>query len=277
MLSASVVRAAPDNLRANQMRAVVLCGQDDSWEAGPRSAAELREAATHYERAAALTSAPALKANFAGNAKVCRNMEYDAAIAACHQHLQLGSQDPVRAVFWAWVEVIKLAPERPTAYYNLGAALANLGLAREAAGRFLEAKKRCLVDSVPWAIATAWAFNMLTQVVRDEVDDPEWWNDEGLKALSARVVWAAPDDEVANGMRARVLSRREDAWEAGPRSSAQSVLELDEAAFHFDRAAELSSAPGGQGFEVEYAGNVVWCRRQAEKMCHAWVSEVYEV
>ena len=31
---------------------------------------------------------------------------------------------------------------------------------------------------------------------------PEWWNDEELKALSARVVRAAPDDGGANDMRA---------------------------------------------------------------------------
>ena len=41
-------------------------------EAGPRSAAELREAATHFERAAALHSAPAAKAEFAGKAAWCR-------------------------------------------------------------------------------------------------------------------------------------------------------------------------------------------------------------
>ena len=47
------------------------CG---AWEAGPRSAAELREAATHYERAAALCPAPAVKAQLAGNAAWCRQV-----------------------------------------------------------------------------------------------------------------------------------------------------------------------------------------------------------
>ena len=50
-------------LGANEMRATVLSGQCDAWEAGPRSAAELREAATHFERAAALCPAPAVKAD----------------------------------------------------------------------------------------------------------------------------------------------------------------------------------------------------------------------
>ena len=35
---------------------------DGAWEAGPRSAAELMEAAAHFDRAAALCLAPAVKA-----------------------------------------------------------------------------------------------------------------------------------------------------------------------------------------------------------------------
>ena len=50
----------------------MLTGQGDKWEAGPRSAAELAEAATHYERAAALSPAPMAKASLAGNAAWCR-------------------------------------------------------------------------------------------------------------------------------------------------------------------------------------------------------------
>ena len=71
-LSASVMSSAPNDVRANLMRAVVLSGQYDAWEEGPRSAAELREAATHYEQAAALCPAPAMKAHFAGPAAWCR-------------------------------------------------------------------------------------------------------------------------------------------------------------------------------------------------------------
>ena len=45
------------------------------WRLGggaPRSAAELKEAATHYDRAAALSPAPAVKASFADGAAWCR-------------------------------------------------------------------------------------------------------------------------------------------------------------------------------------------------------------
>ena len=47
------------------------CG---ACEAGPRSAAELREAATHFERAAALHPAPAMKAACADKAESCRRL-----------------------------------------------------------------------------------------------------------------------------------------------------------------------------------------------------------
>ena len=55
------------------MRAEVLRGLTGSREAGPRSAAELMEAATHYERAAALHPAPALNAGLAECAAWCRS------------------------------------------------------------------------------------------------------------------------------------------------------------------------------------------------------------
>ena len=41
-------------------------------EAGPRSAADLKKAATHFERAAALHTAPVGKAVLAGQADLCR-------------------------------------------------------------------------------------------------------------------------------------------------------------------------------------------------------------
>ena len=54
------------------MRAVVLRGQFSAWESGPRSAAELREAAAHFERAAALCPAPGAKAWLADCAEESR-------------------------------------------------------------------------------------------------------------------------------------------------------------------------------------------------------------
>ena len=129
----------------------------------------------------------------------------------------------------------------------------------EAAQRYLEAKERDSTGSEGWAEATAKAFSMLTQEACVEVAKPEWWNDEGLKALSARVVRAAPDDVIAIRMRARVLGGHCDGWEARPRSAA----ELMEAATHFDRAAALCPAPAGK---AQFAGEAAWCRTKAGAM-----------
>ena len=66
--------------------------------------------------------------------------------------------------------------------------LSHPGHLAEAAQLFLEARER--LGSGRWAVATAQAFNMLTHEACDEVAKPERWNDEDLKALSARAVRA---------------------------------------------------------------------------------------
>ena len=127
----------------------------------------------------------------------------------------------------------------------------------ESAQRYLEAKERYPVGSELWAESTAMAFNKLRREECDEVVKPEWWNDEGLKALSARVVRAAPDEMSANIMRAVVLRGRSTTWEAGPRSAA----ELMEAAAHYERAAALSNAPAAKAQSARLADR---CRSEAE-------------
>ena len=129
----------------------------------------------------------------------------------------------------------------------------------EAAQRYLEAKERYPVGSEGWADATANAFDTLRLEVCREVAKPEWWNDEGLKALSARVVRAAPNEVGTNIMRAMVLRGDNDAWEAGPRS----VAELMEAAAHYDRGAALCDAPAAKAQFVSLAD---WCRMAANAM-----------
>ena len=154
-------------------------------------------------------------------------------------------------------EAIALDPDEPALYYNLGSVLNNSGYFVEAAQRFLEAKERHPVCSEGWAVATASAFDMLKTVECNEVAKPEWWNDEGLKALSARVSRSAPNDASANQMRALVLSGKCGVlWEVGPRSAA----ELKEAAAYFDRSAALSSAPAGKAEKAMLADR---CRSQA--------------
>ena len=112
-----------------------------------------------------------------------------------------------------------------------------------------------------WGKATAWAFDMLTWEACAEVAKPEWWNDEGLKALSARVVRAVPDDMHAHEMRAIVLRGQPgDICELGPRSAA----ELREAATHFDRAAALHPAPV---MKASLAATAAHWRIQAMQRC----------
>ena len=89
-----------------------------------------------------------------------------------------------------------------------------------------------------------------------EVAKPEWWNDEGLKALSARAMRAAPNKAGVNNMRAIVLRGQSDAWDARPRSAA----ELREAATYYERAAALHPAPALKAHLIKIA---YWCRSQA--------------
>ena len=73
----------------------------------------------------------------------------------------------------------------------------------------------------------------------------------------ARVVRAAPNDEVTIQMRAIVLSGLcSGAWEVGPRSA----TELRLAALHYERCAELSPATA---WKAKLAGYAEWCLRQA--------------
>eukprot|EP00964_Phaeocystis_antarctica_P020404 scaffold11279_cov65-Phaeocystis_antarctica.AAC.4 len=46
------------------MRAIVLSRRSSAWGVGLRSATELKEAAAHFDRAAALCDAPAVKAEY---------------------------------------------------------------------------------------------------------------------------------------------------------------------------------------------------------------------
>ena len=131
----------------------------------------------------------------------------------------------------------------------------------EAAQRFIEAKELVPAGSALWAVATTSAFESLRLRVNSEVPKPEWWNDAGLKALSVRVVKAAPNRQTANHMRAMVLTGKCDgAWEVGPRSAA----ELKEAATYLEQAAALCVAPP---MKAEYTRLADQARRQADAMC----------
>ena len=163
----------------------------------------------------------------------------------------------------AFRELIALRPDEAPPHFNLAAVLSNSGHKVEAVQRFLEAKERAPVNSEYWAVATASAFEMLRQCQTENsvVAKPEWWNDEGLKALSVMVVRAAPSNENTNTMRADVLSLQGgSAWHAGPRSAA----EIMEAAMYYERAATMSATPASDLRTVARL-----CRSQAEAMVDA--------
>ena len=123
-----------------------------------------------------------------------------------------------------------------------------------AAHRFLEAKERFPLGSEDWAAATAETITSLTQKECAEVAKPEWWNDEGLKALSARVVRAVPNDVGAHQMRAIVLSGQLcRAWEVGPRTAA----ELKEASTHYDASGCGAATCSGGESRAHPSGRLV--------------------
>ena len=159
----------------------------------------------------------------------------------------------------AFRKAVALEPDTPAAFYNLGAVLNDSGHIVEAAHHFLQAQERYLVGSVPWAESTADAFDLLSRPECAEVPKPAWWNDVDLKALSARVVRAAPDAYMPHLMRAAVLCGTYTAWEASPRSAA----ELKVAAAHFERAAGLDYSPTMKARSLKYA---VWSRSEAAAM-----------
>ena len=156
-------------------------------------------------------------------------------------------------------EAIALRPNVPEAYMNLAGVLFTSGHQVEAAQRYLEAKECVSVGSKLWAEATAYAFDILRLEECAEVAKPEWWNDEGLKALSARVVRAAPNEAHTVIMRAEVLRAGDGSWVPGPRSA----VEFKEAAAHYDRSAALSYAPM---LKAQKASLAARCRSRAEAM-----------
>ena len=110
-----------------------------------------------------------------------------------------------------------------------------------------------------WAYSAAGAFDVLKQPACHEVPTPEWWNDEALKALSARVVALAPDHNVTCGVRAVVLQGHALGlvpWKAGPRTAA----EIKEAAKWYRRAEMLTPTPAEKRRYEQFAS---WCEEVA--------------
>ena len=134
-------------------------------------------------------------------------------------------------------------------YDNLATTLNRSCRYEEAAQCQLNAMELHEEDTEAWAKAAA---NACVSLLAEDlqVRMPEWWNDDGLKALSARVVAAAPDYTNACMVRAGALAALypscsfQDHLIPGPRTAA----ELKEAATWFRRAEKSGS--GTRSLEV---------------------------
>ena len=152
--------------------------------------------------------------------------------------MALATEGDYHASAKAFRKVIKEWPDEPSLYHNLAVVLDNTGHYTEAASMFLKVMELCEDGIERWAVSAAAAFGMLKMPDCAEVPKPEWWNDEGLKALSARVAAIAPNYPNALAMRGSVLSGRAiyaPSWNPAPRTAA----EIKEAATWFRRAAKV--------------------------------------
>ena len=136
-----------------------------------------------------------------------------------------------------------------------------------------------------WATSAAAAFDLLKHPDCRETPKPEWWSDEGLKALSARLVALTPDSGDTCSMRARVLrcddnprtyvmrarvlsgdALSKPPWNAGPRTAA----EIKEAATWWRRYAKTTRTPADKlryealGSECDEFADPLLAKEEAE-------------
>ena len=166
--------------------------------------------------------------------------EFDKLGAAA---MALGLKGDYHAAAKAWRKAIEVSPHEPCLWGNLAVLLGRSERHVEASQAHLKAMDLYEDGTEDWAKATAAAFDSLQCPDCDDAPKPEWWNDEALKQLSARVIAAAASDEAGpSTMRARVLCGdvvAEIGWNVGPRKAA----EVKEAAMLFRHAARLTLTP----------------------------------
>jgi len=217
-------------------------GHKEYHKAQKQMAKDIREGTvSEYDRSIAETVAR--RAEATGD-------EYAKRFAAA---LALVAEGDHNAAAKAWRKIIKDRPDKPDAHFNLALVLQRSSRFTEAAPMCLKAMELYPDGTKDWAVATAAAFNLLRLPDCEEMPKPEWWNDEGLKALSARVVTVAPDLTQSCAMRARVLSGStlfKPLWKEGPRTAA----EIKEAATWYRRAAMVKNTSAEKLHFEQYAG-----------------------
>ena len=159
--------------------------------------------------------------------------------------LALTAEGDYHAAAKAWRKMIKQWPEQPMPYRNLAVVLHQSCRYVESVQMYLKAMELYNDCTEGWADSAASAFDMLKTEDCDKMPKPEWWGDEALKALSARVVALAPDGHQPCNMRARVLcgdALNTANWNVGPRTAA----EIKEAATWYRRTAMLLRTPSNK-------------------------------
>ena len=162
-----------------------------------------------------------------------------------------GNDGDLHASAKAWRKIIKEWPGIPTSYFNLALVMQRSGRTVVSAQMYLKAMELFQDGCEQWAHAAASAFDLLKTNACREVSKPTWWNDEALKALSARVV-ALADSNHTCAMRAGVLSGdalSKAPWNVGPRTAA----EVKEAASWSRRAARGTPIPADKLYYEQLA------------------------
>ena len=191
--------------------------------------AEERREGTSHDHDRSMAEETARDAERTGN-------EYD---KRCASAMALHVAGDFHAEAKVWRKMIKEWPDHSEPCHNLAVLMHRSSRLVEAVPMFLKAMELSDLGTTNWAQGAAGAFEMLRNPDCDEMSKPEWWNDEGLKALSARVVAVAPDKLQPCAMRAFVLCGGLGVapWNVGPREA----VEIKDAATWYRRAAMLSS------------------------------------
>ena len=186
--------------------------------------------------------------------------EYSKRLSAA---LAIGLEGDLHGEAKAWRKIIKEWPAGPSPYHNLAVVLRESNHNAEAAQMFLKAMELWEDGTKQWAESAASAFDVLKTEDCHDAPKPEWWNDEAIKALSARVVVGlAPDGHMQCAMRARVLcgaALDKAHWNVRPRTTA----EIKEAATWYRRAAMLTLVPSAK---LDYEQYASWCDEHADPL-----------
>jgi len=157
----------------------------------------------------------------------------------------------------AWRKLIKMQTGRIEPYLFLGNSLEMTGPRHHPEAAKMYLKAMCLLDedTETWAATAASVFNVLKLKSCREAPKPEWWNNEELKALSARVVALVPDTSHARSlacvMRATLLSDGGTGWSQLDDPETRTAVELKEAASWWRRAARATKVPAtALGYEA---------------------------